>query len=430
MENPGVICLKSELDLFNGVPLQMGIDSSSFVEIHPVSSISEKNPIEFYISGSGEHYLDLAYTILHTRIKITKKNGADLAATDHVAPINYILNTLFSECAIFLNDKQVASQGNYSYRALLESLLFYSKSGQDSLLSTALFVKDTASHHDVVGDASTNAGFVSRANPCKTSKSLDLVGALHFDLATQQKLLISGVDVRIKLERNKDIFVLMSANDNFKINIQLAKLYVRKVNVSPSIQIAHEKALEMGVIKMPIRRVDVKSFAISSGLQSTTISNAFIGQLPTRLILGFVSNAAYNGSINKNPFKFDHYNLNYLCILNGNQMIPSKPYQPDFEKDLYARSYLSLFTDLNRYHNSPNVNINFEEYKGGYTLYAVDLTPDMASNESHSSINKSGNIAIDIKFGAALAETATLIVYAEYRNIIEIDKSRGVTTDY
>ncbi|XP_035209161.1 uncharacterized protein F54H12.2-like [Stegodyphus dumicola] len=299
---------------------------------------------------------------------------------------------------------------------------------QDNLLSAGLFAKDTASKHDVVGDE--NEGYTTRANRCKLSQSLDLVGPLHFDLATQPKLLVNGVNVRIKLERHKDVFTLMSANDNYKIRIQLAKLYVRKVSVAPSILIAHEKALEKGVIKMPIRRIDIKSFAISSGLQSTTIANAFIGQLPTRLILGFVSNAAYNGSINRNPFKFHHYNLNYLCILNGGQMIPSKPYQPNFEKTFYGRSYLSIFTDLNRYHSSPNINISFDEYKDGYTLYAVDLTPDMASNESHVSINKSGNIAIDIKFAAALPETVTLIVYAEYRNIIEIDKSRGVTTDY
>ncbi|XP_035227922.1 uncharacterized protein F54H12.2-like [Stegodyphus dumicola] len=229
-----------------------------------------------------------------------------------------------------------------------------------------------------------NEGYTTRANRCKLSQSLDLVGPLHFDLATQPKLLVNGVNVRIKLERHKDVFTLMSANDNYKIRIQLAKLYVRKVSVAPSILIAHEKALEKGVIKMPIRRIDIKSFAISSGLQSTTIANAFIGQLPTRLILGFVSNAAYNGSINRNPFKFHHYNLNYLCILNGGQMIPSKPYQPNFEKTFYGRSYLSIFTDLNRYHSSPNINISFDEYKDGYTLYAVDLTPDMASNESQA----------------------------------------------
>lgn len=430
MEKEGVACLKSELDLFNNVAVQLGIDSSSFVEIHPLASLTDNTPIEFYVSSNGEQYLDLAHTILHLRIKIQKSSGAALDANDDVAPINYTLNTLFSECAIFLNDKQVASQSNYSYRAILESLLLSSKSAQDSLLSSALFFKDSAGHHDIVVSNSTNKGYSTRRDLCKTSKEVDLIGTLHFDLSNQPKLLINGVNMRIKLERNKDSFALMSATNDFKIHIQSASLYVRKINVAPSVIIAHEKALEKGLIKMPIKRVDVKTFALSSGLQSTTIANAFIGQLPSRIILGFVSNEAYNGQNNKNPFKFSHYDLDYLCVLNGGQMLPPKPYQPKFENNLYARCYLGLFTDLNRYHTSPNININFSEYKDGYTLYAFDLTPDLASAENHMSVVKSGNIAIDVKFSKPLPETVTLISYAEYRNIVEIDKTRGIFTDY
>lgn len=68
------ICLKSELDLFTGVGIQLGIENSSFVEIHPLASLSEKTPLEFYISGNGEHYLDLSHTFLHLRIGVTKKD--------------------------------------------------------------------------------------------------------------------------------------------------------------------------------------------------------------------------------------------------------------------------------------------------------------------------------------------------------------------
>ena len=107
-------------------------------------------------------------------------------------------------------------------------------------------------------------------------------------------------------------------------------------------------------------------------------------------------------------------------------MLPSKPYQPNLADDMYARNYLSLFLNLNRNHDSPNINISYDEYKNGYTLHAIDFTQDLASGEAHCSINKTGNIAFDIKFNAKLLTTITFIVYAEYRNLIEIDKSRGV----
>lgn len=423
------ICLKSEIDLFTQPMLQLGVDSSHFIEVFPVNSLTDKSSIEFLITGNGEQYIDLSHTILHLQIKVLKSTGNALVAADSVAPINYILGSMFSELSVFLNDKQVTSQNNYAYRALLESLLFSSKSAQNSLLTAGLFYKDTASKHDNVADDS-NVGFATRKEKFKLSKLVDLTGPLHFDLGSQPKLLINGVSVRIKLERNKNTFCLMAADDAYKLSIKSASLFVRKVNIAPSVLLAHEKALGHGLIKLPIRRVEVKSFALSSGLNSFTIPNAFIGQLPSKIILGFVSNDSFNGHISKNAFKFHHYNLNYLCVLDGSRMIPSKPFQPDFTKGLYARSYLNLFTDLNRYHDAQNINVSFDEFKDGYTLFAVDMTPDLSSSASHVSVARNGNLAIDMKFSQALDETVSLIVYAEYRNVIEIDKARSVYTDY
>lgn len=430
MDSNTALCLKSELDLFSTTPIQLAVDESSFLEIHPIASLNDKNPLEFFCHGTGDTYLDLAHTILHMQVKILKNTNADLLDTDVVAPINYFLNTMFSECSVFLNDKQISSQANYGYRSIFESLLFYSKSAQDTMLTSALFVKDTAGHHDNITTPFPNEGFRARKEICKQSKLMDLIGPLHFDLATQPKLLINGVSLRIKLEKNKNAFCLMSDSDSYKFHIQSAKLYIRKVTVSPSIMLAHERALEKGVIKMPIKRVEVKTFTLSSGIASTTIPNAFIGQIPTRLIFGFVTNDAYTGTVNKNPFHFKNNKLTYLCVLNAGRMIPSKPYQPDFNLSNHARSYLSLFTDLGRYHNSQNININYSEFKDGYTLFAVDMTPDFSGNENHASITKNGNIAIDLKFAEGLPETQNLIVYAQYNNTIEIDKSRGVFTDY
>ncbi|GFT70804.1 uncharacterized protein TNCV_4162981 [Trichonephila clavipes] len=93
-------CTKSELDLLTSSPIQLAIDRSSFVEIHPVASISDNNTIEFLISGL--------------------------------------------ECHISLNDRQISSENNYAYKAYIQSMLFHSESSQKNLLSAGLFVKDTA----------------------------------------------------------------------------------------------------------------------------------------------------------------------------------------------------------------------------------------------------------------------------------------------
>ncbi|GBN02330.1 hypothetical protein AVEN_260394-1 [Araneus ventricosus] len=283
MDSRACPCVSSAYDLFNVNPIQLSTEESSYTEIFPVASLSDKTPIEFYVSGSGEHYLDLAHTLLHLQVKIKKKNGTAIGNTDQVAPINYLLHTLFSECSVTLNDKQVSSQANYAYRCIFDALLS-PRAVQESMLTSGLFYKDVASKHDSVelanvGD-NANSGYQTRYNICKDSKLMDMIGPLHFDLGNQSKYLINSVNLRIKLERNKDSFALMSSTQDFKVVIQHASLFVRKVKVAPSIVIAHEIALSKGVIKMPIRRTEVKSFALSSGMQSITIPNAFIGQIP------------------------------------------------------------------------------------------------------------------------------------------------------
>ncbi|GFQ68071.1 uncharacterized protein F54H12.2 [Trichonephila clavata] len=303
------------------------------------------------------------------------------------------------------------------------------------MLTAGLFYKDTASKHDLVELTNVadnvNSGYQTRYNICKDSKLMGLIGPLHFDLGNQSKFLINSVNLRIKLERNKDSFTMMSATHDFKMVIQHASLFVRKVKVAPLIMIGHETALGNGAIKMPIRRTEVKSFALSSGMQSITIPNAFIGQLPTRLIMGMVSNNAFNGDFPKNPFNFKHYDLTYLCALDGNRMIPSKPFQPKFDgSNCYSRCYMSLFTDLGQYHKDQDINISFSEYKDGYTLFALDLTPDLSADGMHESISRNGNLTIDLKLSKALPETVNLIVFSEYRNVIEIDKNRSIFTDY
>ncbi|GFS90657.1 uncharacterized protein TNCV_4098401 [Trichonephila clavipes] len=113
-------CTKSELDLFTSSPIQLAIDRSSFVEIHPVASISDNNTIEFLISGL--------------------------------------------ECHISLNDRQISSENNYAYKAYIQSILFHSESSQKNLLSAGLFVKDTAGKFDDVTltDAGLNKGLRKR----------------------------------------------------------------------------------------------------------------------------------------------------------------------------------------------------------------------------------------------------------------------------
>ena len=66
-----------------------------------------------------------------------------------------------------------------------------------------------------------------------------------------------------------------------------------------------------------------------------------------------------------------------------------------------------------------------ENFSGGYALYAFDLTSDLGEDD-HFSLAKQGSVRLVLNFGEALVNPVTVIAYAEFQNVIEIDRNRNV----
>ena len=131
-----------------------------------------------------------------------------------------------------------------------------------------------------------------------------MIGRIHSDILFQDRYMLNEVKVKVRLVRNKDSFFLMSgeANPSYKVKLISAVLLVRKVQLSPSVFLAHAKALECGLAKYPIKRVVRKTYTISAGNLDGNHEQLFTDQLPSRLIIGCVDNDALNGNCIKNPF--------------------------------------------------------------------------------------------------------------------------------
>ena len=74
-------------------------------------------------------------------------------------------------------------------------------------------------------------------------------------------------------------------------------------------------------------------------------------------------------------------------------------------------------------------DIACEDYSNGYALYAFDLSPDLAE-EGHFNLAKQGTARVELKFGTALPNTVTVVAYAEFENVIEIDRNRNIVYDF
>ena len=115
-----------------------------------MASLDSGGPIEFLIPGSGDDYLDLANTMLHVQVKVTRANGDDLALVDPVGPVNNWLHSLFSQVDVYLNGALVtpSTTYTYAYHAYIETLLKYGP--KDTQLTGQLWHKDMATRMDAV----------------------------------------------------------------------------------------------------------------------------------------------------------------------------------------------------------------------------------------------------------------------------------------
>jgi hypothetical protein len=124
------------------------------------------------------------------------------------------------------------------------------------------------------------------------------------------------------------VFALMADADNYKIKIKDLALFVRNVQLSPAVRMGHVKAFEKTSCKYPIRRVEVKVDTVPRGNMNYVQDNMFLGQLPKRLVIGYVDSDALNGIIMKIPFDFKHYKINFVALNVGGRQIPDKRYNP------------------------------------------------------------------------------------------------------
>lgn len=426
INNHKSITTKTELDIFTTPPTQNSIESGSTSCFRPMSALSGSAPIEFVVSGSGDEYIDLAHTTLHIVAKIVIDERLEANAQPDVAPINNWLHSMFSQVDIYLNQKCITPpSNNYNYRAYIENLLNYTESAKQSHLTSGMWYKDSAGKMNDV----TNEGHLKRKILTSKGSLIELYGNLHCDIFNQDKFMLNGVEMTVKLIKAKNEFHLFGQT-NAHVEIVDANLFVRKVKINPSILIAHARALNVTSAKYPITRVEIKSITISADVRSKSIDNLFLGQMPKRCVIGMVDSAAFNGSLNLNPYNFEHFDYNYLALYLDSVQIPAKPLTPDFANNQYTRSYYTLFEGTGVYFADTGNGISLNEYAEGYCLAAFDLTPDLSCNEPHWNIIKSGSLRAEIRFEKPLPKTITLIIFAEFDNVIEVDKNRNIIIDY
>jgi hypothetical protein len=448
--------IRSEADLFKVPSTDATIEKSSYIEFSPTTNVQENTgQIEFHIPASAHFYRDLRKSFLYIVLQVVKEDGSSLKRevipvisykvttgsenvqeapfvepTDLVAPVNGLAHSLFSQCDVFMNDTLVSQANNlYPYRAVIENILNFGNDYKQCQASLALFYDEKIPEKFTTKN---DDGFRRRYLAIKESSLVELIARPCIDIFNLDKYLLSGMDLKIKFTRTSNDFCLLQPTTNstaYKIKIHSASLFVLSHQLLPSLRVAHEKILASGEsAKYPLRRTELKQFVIPTGSKSIVRENLFYGQVPLRIVVGFVENSSLIGNKNKNPFCFKNFGCSYFSILVDEEQSSFKPLKFDFEKNISLLGFYTLLTSSGIAHQDLGININRDEYKSANkTLFAFSLVPEI--DDDVFSVQKTGNVRFDIQFKTELTEPVSVVVYAEFNSLMEINKDRQVRID-
>lgn len=416
------MCSKSEIELFAIPPIQEAIDDSFARTINPVTAIQDNDdsPIEFVIPGVEELFIDPTNIFLTLSGQIVGENGDPLPADIGVYPENNFLHTYFQGCEVFLNETAVSSASVlYHIKSFIESSLNYTRDAKRSLLSSEGYFIPKDEQATV--DAYTKS----------KNKKFNFYGRLRSDIFNQEKLILNRVDIKIKLHRspsNTHLRVYADNAINPKIKLNECNLTVRRVKISPELQIDIERALMHMTAKYPYTRVDTRIYTLPAQIQTKSIDNMTLGKLPIRVVIGLLP---HNTTYLKSSFEFQHFGLSSLALyINGS--VVNTPFNMVFNSDntLCAQAYHALFATNPALAERGN-GISLKDFaENGYGLYCFDLTQDLCANTAdHTNPRRYGELSLKLAFDYPLHRPISVFAYLEYNAMLEIDRSRAILFD-
>lgn len=423
-------CVGSQLDLFRLPGTQTSQEKNVYVPHYPISSLNNDGPIEFDIKPSPM-YTDLGDTRLYLRCKIVNSaTGVDVANGTGATVCNMFLHAFIQRLEVYVGNTLISqSAGFYSWKSAIETLLNFGSDAKGSQLESIMYYKDNYA----AASAQDNPGMQARLKVTNASKAFEVFGPLHEGLFFQDKYLLNNVGMRVKITRNPAAFYMLdSTAHGCHVEVMEAVLWVRRVQVSPSIELAHSRALMGGKNALySIHRSEVEVMSVAAIQQTISKDNLFMSKLPNKLVIGLVGNTNFNGDRQRHPFFFQHFNVSNLEVSIDGENVCGTPMLMDFTDQKYMRAYHGLFHALNKSYCDSGLDITYEDFRKGYALFCFDLTADGCGNTSqHLELGRHGNLRFKMHLNQPLGETISVIIYGEFESVLEITNTREVLMDY
>ncbi|KAL3076222.1 hypothetical protein niasHT_038359 [Heterodera trifolii] len=357
-----------------------------------------KGPYLFRLFSDSQ-FCDLSKTYMYLLSSIERKNDAgEWVALSDTDPNDKHVN--ISGIEVF--DSSIY----YHYRDYIMKELGYSQEIRKAFHEASCYYAD-----DDDQNSATNSGFTARA--------------ARFFRRQTIALMLNNQDVIFTIHRNNDSFLLLTPpykkpdgtqqenKKEYRIRVHDMRLYVRTVDVTPSLNLAISRQLESTSAKYPLRKIEMRSIFLGTG-RTELAHNVFTSTLPRRLICTFVSTDAYSGSRR-----------------NG-QTFPSTPYLLSFDgvQPRFVRAFVDMYAGLGLDDSdTKTVSIGMQRFLNGWAFFVIPLTSTLEDTPGFELIRQ-GTCTIKVQFDQPIkADGYEMLVLGEFDSVLSINADRVLSTD-
>jgi hypothetical protein len=425
------LAVNSALGIFTVPPTNVSVVRSYFREILPLATITQDSPYLFRLF-SDNLWTDLSRIYLHLELSIQKLDAdndwVSIAVGDtSVGTIQGIGQTFVQQLKVNVGNSEVYDSGTlYPFKAYITNELSYHANVKQNFLASIGHYP--SSKHD---DA-TDAGFVKRVALFAEGKKASFLSRLDFDLGNQELYLLNNLDVHFTIYRSKDAFVLqaLKAGDtnSYRLYVHDVKLFVKMVEVQPSLNMSIFKQLESKPATYAIRKTEIKSTFLTVG-RTEIEYNAFSATIPRRLTIALVANGAFNGDAKLSPFNFKPFDLRDISVHAGGHIYPVVPYKLRFTDNVFVRAFVDMYEALGVANSERSFDISMDSFKSGWTFFVIPLTSTL-DDSCGFELLRSGTTSIRMEFNTPIPTGGVeMIILGEFDQMIMIDYNRHIVSD-
>ena len=441
------------LRIFEVPPTDISIESYRMVTIQPTTT--GINPMEFIIPALDDH-VDLNRSYFTMDLQLKKNDGNNLALVDKLWPANNLGHTIIKQIDLRLNGTLISPQSDtYHYKAFLETLLNYTREeGQTTLRHQGWFnaldfppqwtanntntaAQSGRGHDDYIALTTSQKAALafSKAEQTRYAEGArhSLVFQPHLEAFHTGHILVPGVEIKMKFHFNSPALFLNGvglAGRLQETDIQI-QFHLCQLRLNPRVYtgISEKRHNKRELAKYPTVRSKIRTFNMVGTLTRFDIPNLFQNRIPDRMIVGLLDSRAFNGDVTRHPFCFQKFGLRSI-----RQMVRGEeyPYETlELNHNNVNRDVLGYFRFLQAsgvWSKKKSSMLQKDDWGQGRgcTLFMFDNVASGRADARTLNPKQSGDLQLVLEFGAAPGVNITVLVYAEFENLLEIDSNGAV----